>query len=162
LSSLDSPAPGKSSIARGLAKEIGAVWLHVDSIEQALRESGVVAGSPDDAGYRAAFAVAQDNLRRGRDVIGDSVNPLMLSRNAWRDTGLHAGAQVLEVETRCTDLKDHRHRIETRTAEVPGPILPDWQAVIGRDHHLCDRDHLTIDTAGRHLEACIKLIVGAL
>ena len=66
---------GKSSIARGLAKEMGALWLRVDSIEQAIRESGIVPGSVDDAGYRAAYALAQDNLRLGHDVIGDSVNP---------------------------------------------------------------------------------------
>ena len=63
-------------------------------------------GSLDDAGYRAAYAVAQNNLRLGRDVIGDSVNPWMLTRNAWRDVGLRVGAQVSsEVETVCTDLE---------------------------------------------------------
>jgi predicted kinase len=33
------PASGKSSIARALALELGAVWLRIDSIEQAIRES---------------------------------------------------------------------------------------------------------------------------
>lgn len=42
---------GKSSIARGLAKEIGAVCLRIDSIEQAIKESGVVPRAMDDAGY---------------------------------------------------------------------------------------------------------------
>jgi predicted kinase len=153
---------GKSSIARGLAKEIGAVWLRVDSVEQAIRESGVVPGSLDDAGYRAAYAVAQDNLRLGRDVIGDSVNPWMLTRNAWRDAGLRVGARVVEVETLCTDLEEHRGRIETRANEVPGLVLPDWQAVIGRDYHPWDRDHLTVDTAGRSVAACIELVLAAL
>jgi predicted kinase len=156
------PGTGKSSIARGLAMETGAVWLRIDSIEQAIRESGVVPGSIDDAGYRAAYAVAEDNLRLGRDVIGDSVNPWMLTRNAWRDTGLRTGARVIEVEILCADVEEHRRRIETRAKEVPGLALPDWQAVIGRDYHLWDRDHLTIDTAGRSIAACIELILAAL
>ena len=156
------PGTGKSSIARGLARETGAVWLRIDSIEQAIRESGLVPGSVDDAGYRAAYAVAEDNLRLGRDVIGDSVNPWMLTRNAWRDTGLRAGARVLEVEILCTDVEEHRHRIETRAKEVPGLVLPDWQAAIGRDYHLWDRDHLTIDTTGRSVAACIELVLAAL
>lgn len=156
------PGSGKSSIARGLAKEIGAVWLRVDSVEQAIRESGVVAASLDDAGYRAAYAVAQDNLRLGRDVIGDSVNPWMLTRNAWRDSGVHASARVVEVETLCTDLDEHRRRIETRAGEVPGLILPDWPAVVARDYHPWDRDHLTIDTAGRSVTTCIALVLAAL
>jgi predicted kinase len=76
------PGSGKSTIARRLASITGAVWLRIDSIEQAIRDSGVVPGSLNDAGYRAAYAVAEDNLRLGRDVIGDSVNPWMLTRNA--------------------------------------------------------------------------------
>jgi predicted kinase len=152
------PASGKSTIARALARELGAVWLRIDSIEQAIRESGVVAGSLDDAGYRAAYAVAEDNLRLGRVVIGDSVNPWMLTRNAWRDTGLRIGARVVEIETVCSDVEEHRHRVETRAKEVPGLILPDWQAVIGRDYHTWDRDHATIDTAGRSVASCVELI----
>jgi len=59
------PGTGKSTIARTLAIEIGAVWLRIDSIEQGIRDSGVVSGSLDDAGYRAAYAIAEDNLRSG-------------------------------------------------------------------------------------------------
>jgi predicted kinase len=71
------PGSGKPTIARGLTKKIGAVWLRIDSIEQAIRESGVVSRSLDDAGYRAAYAVAEDNPRLGDDIVGDSVNPWM-------------------------------------------------------------------------------------
>jgi predicted kinase len=156
------PGTGKSSIARGLAKEIGAVWLRVDSVEQALRESAALPGPIDDAGYRVMHAVAEDNLRLGRDVIADSVNPWTLTRNAWRDTGLRTGARVVEVEILCTEVEEHRRRIETRTSDIPGLILPDWQAVIQRDYHPWDRDHLTIDTAGRSVAVCIELVLEAL
>ena len=156
------PASGKSSIARALAREIGAVWLRIDSIEQAIRDSGVVPGSLDDAGYRAAYAVAEDNLRLGRDVIADSVNPWMLTRDAWRAVGLRAGARVVEVETICSDQNEHRRRVEARLSEVPNLMLPDWEAVIGRDYHAWDRDHVTIDTAGRNVAACVEMIRGAI
>ncbi|NBU29185.1 MAG: AAA family ATPase, partial [Caulobacteraceae bacterium] len=46
------PGTGKSSIARGVAEAIRAVWLRIDTLEQAIRDSGVVRGSLDDAGYR--------------------------------------------------------------------------------------------------------------
>lgn len=156
------PASGKSSIARMLALELGAVWLRIDSIEQAIRDAGVVQGSLDDAGYRTAYAVAEDNLRLGHIVIGDSVNPWMLTRNAWRDASLRAGAHVVEIETICSDVEEHRRRVETRANEVPGLILPDWQAVIGRDYHAWDRDHVTIETAGRSVATCVELIRAAL
>jgi predicted kinase len=156
------PASGKSSIARALAREIGAIWLRIDSIEQAIRDSGVVPGSLDDAGYRAAYAVAEDNLRLGHNVIGDSVNPLMLTRDAWRAAGVQAGARVVEVETVCSDREEHRRRVESRASEVPGLILPDWEAVIGRDYRAWDRDHVTVDTAERGVAACVELIRAAI
>jgi predicted kinase len=133
------PGTGKSILARALAAELRAVWLRVDSIEQAIRASGVVDSDLRDAGYRAAYATAEDNLRLGLTVIGDSVNPWMLTRNAWRDAGLRAGARVVEIETICSDSTAHRPRIETRTTDVPGLTLPDWQDVIGRDYHPWDR-----------------------
>jgi predicted kinase len=156
------PGSGKSSIAREVAQELGAVWVRVDSIEQAIRESGAVPGSIDSAGYRAAYAVARDNLRLGRDVIGDSVNPWMLTRNAWRHVGLGVGAEVIEIEIVCTDSAQHRQRIETRMSDVPGIILPDWQMVMGRDYHPWDRDHFTIDTANTTVAACVEVVIAAL
>ena len=155
------PGSGKSSIARALAEQLGAVWLRIDSIEQAIRESALAPGSVDDAGYRPAYAVAEDNRRLGRAVVADSVNGWMLTRNAWRDVGVRSGAQVVEVEILCTDRDEHRRRVETRASEVPGLILPDWQAVIGRDYHPWDRDHPTIDTAGRSIAACVGLVLAA-
>jgi predicted kinase len=152
------PGTGKSTIARALAAELDAVWVRIDSIEQAIRASGVVDSDLKDAGYRAAYAVAEDNLRLGRTVIGDSVNPWMLTRNAWRDTGLRAGARVVEIETICSNLAEHRRRVAAHSNEVPGLHLPTWQDVIDRDYHAWDREHVTIDTAGRSVQACIELI----
>jgi predicted kinase len=156
------PGSGKSSIASGIAERIGAVWLRIDSIEQAIRDSGVSFGSLDDAGYRVAYSVAEDNLRLGNDVVGDSVNPWLLTRNAWRDAGLRAGARVVEVETLCADLDEHRRRVETRASVVPGLIPPDWRAVSERDYHPWDRDHLMIDTAGHSVAHCVELVFAAL
>lgn len=152
------PGTGKSSIARQLARDMGAVWLRVDSIEQAIRDAGVVPGSLDDAGYRAAYAVAGDNLLLGLDVVADSVNPWMLTRNAWRDAGLRAGARIIELEIVCGDVEEHRRRVETRTSEVPGLLLPDWRGVAARDYHPWDRGHLTIDTAGLSVAVCVALV----
>ena len=156
------PGSGKSSIARELARETGAMWLRIDSIEQAIRESALAPGSINDAGYRAAYAIAEDNLRLGCSVIGDSVNGWPVTRNAWRDTGARAGTQTIEVETICSDPGEHRRRVETRDSEVPGLILPDWQAVIGRDYESWDRDHLRIDTAIRSIKDCVGLVRAAM
>ena len=87
--------------------------MRIDSIEQAVLDAGVVIdGDLRDGGYRAAYAIAEDNLRLGRTVIGDSVNPMKLTRDAWRDAGLRAGVRVVEIETICSDAEEHRRRID--------------------------------------------------
>ena len=156
------PGSGKSSIARELARQTGALWLRIDSIEQGIRGSGIITGSVDDAGYQAAYAVAEDNLRLGRDVIGDSVNGWKVTRDAWRGAGARTGAQGIEVETICSNLEEHRRRVETRDHEVPGLILPNWEAVLSRDYEPWDSDHLTIDTAGHSIEDCTKQVRAAM
>ncbi len=93
------PGVGKSSVARLLAQRIKAVWLRIDSLEQALVRSGVVdRDGLGPAGYYVGYALALDNLRLGLTVLADCVNPLALTRNAWRDVAFEAGAELLEVE----------------------------------------------------------------
>jgi predicted kinase len=156
------PGSGKSTIARELARRTGAIWLRIDSIEQAVRASGVVPGDLNDAGYRAGQAVAEDNLRLGRDVIGDCVNDWTIARDGWQQTGERAGAQVVWVEVVCSDPAEHRRRVETRVSEVSGLIGPDWAAVIGREYHGWDRERLMIDTAGRAVADCVERLVADL
>jgi predicted kinase len=59
------------------------VCLRIDSIEQAIRDSGAVGGRHNDMGYRVGYSVAEDDLYLGRLVIADSVNPVPLTRDAW-------------------------------------------------------------------------------
>ena len=153
------PGSGKSAAAQALARQIGAVWLRIDSIEQAIKEAGLV---PNEAGYLAAYAVAADNLRLGRDVVADCVNPWMLTRDAWRDVATRADANVIEVEIVCSDPEEHRRRVEQRVSDIPGLIPPRWETVVRHDYHPWHRDHLTVDTAERNIAECVGQIIAAL
>jgi hypothetical protein len=55
------PGTGKSTLARRLAGELGAVWLRIDTIEYAIADGDEIA-AVGAAGYRVAYAVAEDNL----------------------------------------------------------------------------------------------------
>jgi predicted kinase len=60
------PGTGKTTIARELARRIGAVYLRIDTIEQALRASRSFAGEIEDAGYRAAVGLHRRHAPRSR------------------------------------------------------------------------------------------------
>lgn len=154
------PGVGKTTIACELARKIGAVHLRIDSIEQAIRDSGIVPQSRelDDAGYRAAYAVAEDNLKLGRTVIADCVNPIPLTRNAWLEAAKAAGAQAIEVEIVCSNAEKHRQRVETRTTTIRGLRLPTWQDVVDRDYRRWDRERIVIDTARHTVEQAVNLL----
>ena len=152
------PGTGKTTIARELALQLAAVHLRIDSIEQAIRDSGAVSCSLDDVGYRVGYAIATDNLRLGRTVIADSVNPLPLTRNAWIEVASRARVSAIEIEVKCSDANKLRERIETRTADIPGLRLPTWQEVVSREYHSWDREHIAVDTAHLSVELNVKML----
>lgn len=135
---------GKTTIARELTVVLGAVHVRIDSIEQALRNAGLTVY---DEGYRAAYAVAEDNLRLARSVIADCVNPWPLTRREWQAVAVRAAAHVLSVELVCSDTDEHKRRVESRTPDITGHRVPTWAEVMAHDYRPWDCDRLVVDTA---------------
>ncbi len=156
------PGVGKTSIARELARRIAAVHLRIDSIEQAMLNSGTVAAPMDDAGYRVAYAVAEDNLRIGRTVVADSVNSIQLTRDAWFEVASRSSAGILEIEIKCSDIAEHRLRVETRRGDVPGLRLPTWDEVTSREYAPWNRRPLALDSTTYSIEQNVQAIIKAL
>lgn len=69
------PGTGKTTVARPLAHALGAAYLRIDTIEQALVDSGELTAPPRAAGYVAGYALARDQLGNGVDVVVECVNP---------------------------------------------------------------------------------------
>ena len=147
---------GKTTIARQLARAMPAVHVRIDSIEQALRNAG---WTVEGEGYAVAQAVAEDNLRLGLTVIADCVNPWPLTRSEWRSVADGAGVGAIEVEIICSDADEHRRRVESRRADLPGHRLPTWAEVLERDYRAWQGQRLVIDTAGRDVEDCVRQIL---
>lgn len=156
------PATGKTTIARELARALGAVYVRIDSIEQAMRDSRGRDEPLDDTGYRVAYAVAEENLSLGRCVVADSVNPLKLTREAWLEVAARTHVCACEVEVMCSDAEEHRRRAQTRTADIKGLRLPSWDEIVSREYHAWNREHLVVDTAYRTVDECVGIIRAAI
>ena len=149
---------GKTTIARALAVAIAAVHVRIDTIEQALRNTGMTV---EAEGYCVAYAVSEDNLRLGRTVIADSVNPWLLTRDAWHAVGNRAGVRTVDVEIVCSDRAEHRRRVESRASDIAGHRVPTWREVLERDYHPWHSERLVIDTAHVDVSESVRQIVTA-
>jgi predicted kinase len=153
------PGVGKTTIARELARSLAAVYLRIDSIEQALRQAGSIV---EGEGYAVAHAVAADNLGAGHTVVADCVNPWPLTRDEWRAVGEQTGVPVVEVEVVCSNKAEHRRRVELRVADIAGHRVPTWTEVLERDYRPWDRARLVIDTAQQTVSESVRAVVSAL
>ncbi|MEX6281320.1 AAA family ATPase [Providencia hangzhouensis] len=90
-----------------MAKQLNALYLRIDTIEQAMRKADEDNHEMGPAGYFVAYSLARENLQLGATVIADSVNPLALTRDAYREIALSTSTGFLEIEIMCSDIIEH-------------------------------------------------------
>ena len=129
------PGTGKTTIAREVSRQVGACYLRVDAVEVALARSGAEVGA---GGYAAVHELAVSNLLLGNIVVVDAVNPVPEARSSWREAAGRADARLLSVETVLPDEQEHRRRVESRVADIPGHQLPTWDEVQSSEWSIWD------------------------
>ncbi len=89
-----------------------------------MRNAGFTVNGPE--GYFAARDLAHDNLRLGHTVIVDSVNPLTITRDYWRDTAARLAVEFVEIYVVCSDENQHRQRVKSRVtgSAIHAPPCP--------------------------------------
>ncbi|HEV7652178.1 MAG TPA: AAA family ATPase [Actinophytocola sp.] len=164
------PATGKTTVSRAAAGKAGAACLRIDTIEQAVTRFAARENSAEalrhavswGLGYDVAYAVAKDLLRQGSHVFAECVNPMKITRDAWRDVAETTGAHLVEVELVCSDPAEHERRATTRSVDIPDLVLPTWADILEREYEPWDRPHVVLDTAGKPAEDTIAALCEAL
>ncbi|WKC47265.1 AAA family ATPase [Pseudomonas veronii] len=156
------PGTGKTTIAKALVATTGALYLRIDTIEQAIRNSGALAQDVGRSGYMVANELALSNLRLGRMVIVDCVNPVVESRMAWNEAASKAGVRLVNIEVICSDKNEHRRRIETRLGDIPGLIPPTWQSVLDHEYEAWAEAPFCIDAALTSPEQAVSMLTEGL
>jgi len=150
------PGTGKTTIAQEIARRFQAVYLRIDTIEQALRSAaGPIVGVE---GYAVAYALAAENLKFGRIVVADCVNPLPVTRNAWRAAARQTSSKLVEIELVCSDRIEHRRRVESRVADIPGHVLPSWDAVLRHGYVTWSEPRLVLDTTLLDISNAVRTV----
>lgn len=153
------PGTGKTTIAQAIARRFQATYLHIDVIEQALRSVFGSTGGIGPEGYVVAYALAESNLKLGRSVVADCVNPLPITRDAWRAVARASSVKLVEIEVVCSDPTEHRRRVESRFSDIPGHILPSWDDVTRHDYAAWSEPRLVLDTAMLDIQGAVRAVL---
>lgn len=110
------PRAGKSTLAKGLARHLGAIFLRLDAIRDGLFRSELRLSEAKGCNYAVARALAAENLSLGHPVVVDGVPCDRTLRNGWRDLGARVTCRLAWAEINCSDAAERRTRVENRAA----------------------------------------------
>lgn len=145
------PGVGKTAVAGAVAARLNGVHLSVDPVEDAMLRCDIPAGwNVGVAAYEAVRTMAEANLALGRVVVVDAVNDSEAARDTWWAAARNSKAALIFTVLMCSDLDEHRRRLEGRSRGFSRLPEPSWAQVLdrSRDYVPWDGDHLVVDTFG--------------
>jgi predicted kinase len=147
------PGCGKSAVAEGVARALGAPVFSVDPLEATLIRAGITRELRSDyAAYDLAATLARSQLSLGQSAVVDAVNSIELVRAWWRDMAAEFGVPRPLIECVCSDEDLHRRRVERRNRNMDGFIYePSWADVEARsaEYEPCTEERLVLDAVRR-------------
>jgi predicted kinase len=143
------PGVGKTAVATAVAARLNGVHLSVDPVEDAMLRCDLPAGwNVGVAAYEAVRTMAESNLALGSVVVVDAVNDSEAARDTWRTAASNNEASLTFVVLTCSNLDEHRSRLEARSRAFAWLPEPTWSQVVNRsrDYAPWNCEHLDIDT----------------
>ncbi len=125
-----------------------------------MRRTGIEESQPTGlAAYTVGEVMAERCLLAGCGAVVDAVNAIEAARQQWREVGRRTEAVVCVVEVVCSDVAEHRRRVESRIPDPKGG-LPTWEEVLTREYEPWHDERLVIDTCapGEHASAVHRYI----
>ena len=143
------PGVGKTAVAAAVAMRLNAVHLSVDPVEDAMLSCDLPGGwNLGVAAYEAVRTMAESNLELGRVVVVDAVNDSEAARDTWRNAASNHKDSLKFAVLTCSNLEEHRRRLEGRDRGFTRLPEPSWSRVLSRSRDyapwLCE--HREIDT----------------
>ncbi len=154
------PGTGKTTIAKEIANYFNAAYFRLDTIEHGLRELCSIDVTSE--GYRLTYRLVADNLKVGNDVIVDCCNPWNLTRTEWEKVAIDNNGSYVNIEIICSDINEHKKRIETRENDIAGFKLPTWDDTQKRDYHAWEEARVIIDTGKSDIAGCVAELLNKL
>lgn len=154
------PGTGKSTLAKELSRATGAVYIRIDTVEQAIKDLCDV--EVEGEGYGLSYRLASDNLKVGNSVIADSCNTIELTRAEWNNVAIAVDTRFINIEIICTDEVEHKMRVETRPSEDAGVSPLTWKKVRNRHFDPWLAQRIVIDTAEKSIEDAAHELLNAI
>jgi predicted kinase len=124
------PGTGKTTLARLAAADLTAAHLRIDAIEAAILRNGFGTPPLGPVGYAIAHEVAHCCLQAGTPVVVDAVSGVPAARAGWVALAAGAASPLRVIEVVVTDPIEHRRRVENRTSDIDGLVVPTWAQVV--------------------------------